>query len=358
MTDIIVIGAGCSVPYGFPSGIDLYNAIRNFKSNFERDEVWRSKDNVLFELFPENEFRYCDYTEERNGIRGVPFLLDKKDEVVDPFFKAISASVMVSIDEFLKNKIGRNNEKVIDFGKRLIAYLILETEKISSINRPDLRGDDNRYGRLYEIDWIQHLLSKIDQAFKHNETTKKIDFLKSIKFLSFNYDRVLEMQIYNYLTCDLEISEHESIGIIDSLIDDKNIIHVNGYIGKLSETPFGGTKSEISRNRYDEISQKMKTVWEMINNEDRKDKMMEFMTIFNNARRMYFLGFSYLKQNLESISLTDEAPIAGRQCYGTAYGMSEPMKNSIANRLHIARKYILNCTAKDLIIDYYTPITT
>ena len=346
MRDVFIIGAGCSVPYGFPSGVELYNKLRKLKNKAIPSETPYLKNNILYKI----------YSDEINDLNlSEPIIESIYKSKAEPFFKSIDGSVMVSIDEFLKNKIGSNKSGVVDFGKRMLAHEILEAELMCGINRPDLRHEDYRYGLLYEIDWVQHLLSKIDQLYSYNDLDKKLNYIKSNKFIIFNYDRVFEKLLLNYLIHDLEVLESEAINFINELIDSECIVHVNGYIGKLDETPFGGHQPE-ERENYKQIAEKMKTVWEKLGENDRDSKKIIYVNTIKEARNVYFMGFSFLKQNLETIGITGSAIKPHSQCFCTAYGLSDTIRKTIASRLGlVSDKNIKNCTSKDLIIDYFEP---
>ena len=95
--------------------------------------------------------------------------------------------MMVSTDEFLKNRLNQEKSEEADFGKRLIAREILVAERESE--KHFSYEDGKRLSKKYwlgNIDWIQHLLSRIDQQSNWEE------ILKQTVFLTFNYDRVLE----------------------------------------------------------------------------------------------------------------------------------------------------------------------
>ena len=215
------------------------------------------------------------------------------DEIVLPFSRSIRRSMMVSTDEFLKNRLGQKQNEQADFGKRLIAYEILKAEQTS---------------RLWNIDWIQHLLSQIDQQSNWEE------ILKQTVFLTFNYDRILEYCIFLYLTSDKQYADAAA----HAFIKEMQILHVNGFIGSLEEIPFGA----VENGKYQEIAKRMETVWEKRQNRDEfeKEKYQDFL---KNAQRVYFMGFSYIPDNLESIGIPRGAEIIrNAKVYATAMGLS------------------------------------
>lgn len=316
MSDVFIIGAGCSVPYGFPTGRELMQSLKNFNygRKFPRDP-YDTSDIFLVDLYQEhfgysstdNKRQYgkeyawvLPYTEHEN------FYNQLMDELVLPFSQSIRHSMMVSTDEFLKNRLGQKQNEQADFGKRLIAYEILKAEQAS---------------RLDNIDWIQHFLSRIDQQDKWEE------ILKQTVFLTFNYDRVLEYCIFLYLTSDKQYADAEA----HAFIKEMQIYHVNGFIGPLEEIPFGA----VENGKYQEIAQRMETVWEKRRNRDEseKEKYQEFL---RNAQRVYFMGFSYIPDNLESIGISPGAEIIKKaQVYATAMGTSPQNRLRISSYLDL-----------------------
>ena len=283
--------------------------------------------------------------------------------------------MMVSTDEFLKNRLGQKQNEQADFGKRLIAYEILKAEQAS---------------RLGNIDWIQHLLSQIDQQSNWEE------ILKQTVFLTFNYDRVLEYCIFLYLTSDKQYADADA----HAFIKEMQIHHVNGFIGSLEEIPFGA----VENGKYQEIAKRMETVWEKRQNRDESEKE-KYQRFLKNAQRVYFMGFSYIPDNLESIGIPRGAEIIrNAKVYATAMGLSsqnrlristyldlrdfekrnEPdsmpdievqrsplmtgamyqqkceQKENIAKalvnlrRMHLENRILKDASAVDLILDYYT----
>jgi len=385
MSDVFIIGAGCSVPYGFPTGAMLMQKLKNFDygTKFPRKN-YSDGDIFLVDLYQEhfgysstdNKIKYqSDYAKVLPYPEHEKLYNQLMDEIVLPFSRSVRNSMMVSTDEFLKNRLGQKQNEQADFGKRLIAYEILKAEQAS---------------RLGNIDWIQHLLSRIDQQSNWDE------ILKQTVFLTFNYDRVLEYCIFLYLTSDKQYADAAA----HAFIKDMKIFHVNGFIGSLEEIPFGA----VENGKYQEIAKRMETVWEKRQNRDESEKE-KYQGILKNAERVYFLGFSYIPDNLESIGIPRGAEIIrNAKVYATAMGLSsqnrlristyldlkdfekrnepepmpeievqyQPFKNSImrqqeykqkekwakdqirSRRIRYENRILKDASAVDLILDYYT----
>ena len=316
MSDVFVIGAGCSVPYGFPTGTMLMQNLKIFDygRKFPRDPN-DSSDIFLVDLYQEhfgysstdNKIKYqSDYAKVLPYPEHEKLYNQLMDEIVLPFSRSIRRSMMVSTDEFLKNRLGQKQNEQADFGKRLIAYEILKAEQTS---------------RLWNIDWIQHLLSRIDQQPNWEE------ILKETVFLTFNYDRVLEYCIFLYLTSDKQYADADA----HAFIKEMQIFHVNGFIGPLEKIPFGA----VGNGKYQEIAKGMETVWEKRQNRDESEKE-KYQGFLKNAQRVYFMGFSYIPDNLESIGIPRDAEIIrNAKVYATAMGLSSQNRLRISTYLDL-----------------------
>ncbi len=399
MSDVFIIGAGCSVPYGFPTGAMLMQKLKNFNygdSNIDSPSF--RPPSYLFDLYYELFGKYQEYANLRKAggqysfeADGIEVMVSNKiSETIAHFAKSIRHSMMVSTDEFLKNRLGQEKSEEADFGKRLIAREILMAEKESENSY--VRGGEGKKKEqwLGNIDWIQHLLSRIDQQSNWEE------ILKQTVFLTFNYDRVLEYCIFLYLTSDKQYADADA----HAFIKEMQIFHVNGFIGPLEKIPFGA----VGNGKYQEIAKRMETVWEKREKHDESEKA-KYREFLKNAQRVYFMGFSYIPGNLESIGIPRDAKIIqNAKVYATAMGLSpqnrlristyldlmdfekrnepepmpeievqyQPFKNSImrqqeykqnekwakdqirSRRIRYENRILKDASAVDLILDYYT----
>jgi hypothetical protein len=331
MSDVFIIGAGCSVPYGFPTGAMLMQKLKNFEygdNNLDRQSF--SPPSYLFDLYHELFGKYQEYRNFKKAsgqytsfAESIEFRTSRKmSETVVPFAKSIRHSMMVSTDEFLKNRLNQEKSEEADFGKRLIAREILVAERESE--KQFSYEDGKRLSKKYwlgSIDWIQHLLSRIDQQPNWEE------ILKQTVFLTFNYDRVLEYCIFLYLTSDKQYADADAY----SFIKEMQIYHINGFIGSLDKIPFG----DVENGKYQKIAEGMETVWEKRLNRDESEKVM-YQEFLKKAQRVYFLGFSYIPDNLDSIGINRGAEIIrSAKVYATAMGLSSQNRLRISSYLDL-----------------------
>lgn len=331
MSDVFIIGAGCSVPYGFPTGATLMQNLKDFYyGDNDLDSQTFSPPSYLFDLYQELFGKYQDYTKLRNAARQHVFLAanietrtsKKISEIAAPFAKSIRQSMMVSTDEFLKNRLGQEKSEEADFGKRLIAreILVAEQESEKQFSYEDGKRISKKYW-LGNIDWIQHFLSRIDQQPNWEE------ILKQTVFLTFNYDRVLEYCIFLYLTSDKQYADADA----HAFIKEMQIYHVNGFIGPLEEIPFGA----VENGKYQQIAKRMATVWEKRSNRG-ESEIGKYQGFLKNAQRVYFMGFSYIPDNLESIGINRSAGIIyDAEVYATAMGLSPQNRLRVSTYLDL-----------------------
>ena len=302
----------------------------DYRDHFEFAAQHLLDRHYLFDLYPERlHITYSEYKNKANQIGGYNTRLNSEKQtinnivssIVKDFAKSIRHSMMVSTDEFLKNRLDQEKSEAADFGKRLIAREILMAEKESENSY--VRGGEGKKKEqwLGNIDWIQHLLSRIDQQSNWEE------ILKQTVFLTFNYDRVLEYCIFLYLTSDKQYADADA----HAFIKEMQIHHVNGFIGSLEEIPFGA----VENGKYQEIAKRMETVWEKRRNRDESEKE-KYQDFLKNAQRVYFMGFSYIPDNLESIGIPRDAEIIrNAKVYATAMGLSSQNRLRISTYLDL-----------------------
>jgi len=109
--------------------------------------------------------------------------------------------------------------------------------------------------------------------------------------------------------------------------------------------------------------------WEKRQNRDESEKE-KYQGFLKNAERVYFMGFSYIPDNLESIGIPRGAEIIrNAKVYATAMGLSSQNRLRISSYLdlkdfekrnepkpmpEIENRILKDASAVDLILDYYT----
>jgi len=320
MSDLFIIGAGASKAYDFPTGEELYGIVRNL--DFSSDE----KRKVAYKEYYDKDFKN---NEDANHI--IKFMENLASE--------LDNSMMVSIDDFIRNRSFWSPELNIEAGlvKRIIAKIIFEHEK-------------NAKGKRV-TDWLHYLCSSIDREHGKNRDHLRNYFL-DLRFITFNYDRLLEYSLYKYFNYDKGINNRE----IADMLKDMNIIHVNGFLGPLNYSRFG-----CEENISDANVREIKTTWD----KDNSNKAEFINSCISHSSRIFFLGFGYLEENMKKLGLavnTETANtkiLADKKIYGTASGKTNDEIKRIIDILKScgAREENIEINekrkAKDLIIDFF-----
>lgn len=277
---LFILGAGASVPYGYPTGAGLREQI--IKEFYDNIEDVASK----IVLFP---------------------LLDKEDvlKLARKFREVFNASTLYSIDKFLSF-----NPSFSDIGKIAITLQILESECKRKLKEDACRT----------LDWFELLFDRMLSTLKKSEDFSEFGKNK-VSFITFNYDRSLEYFLYT--------------GFVNSFHDKQSefrheyneeglkryipfpIIHVYGQIDKIGlySSPYGD--NTIKYRRLNELYKNIRVIGEERDKDIELKK--EIAKLINNSKRIFFLGFGYAEENLDALGFSDEV-YQNCSIYGTAYG--------------------------------------
>jgi hypothetical protein len=250
---VLVLGAGTSIPYGYPSGIGLVKDIfANITSN-----VWREV------------YLNC-------GV-------DHKE--MDALKLELYLSQRPSIDAFLEHR-----NEFLKAGKTAIALSLLSREVPDIFNGFEIR-EQGIYHYLYNS------LSASWEEFKENK----------LSIVTFNYDRSLEFFLFSALKHSYNKSDTE----IADAMQNIPIIHVHGSLGPLPWQESGGIPYYPLFGKNDDRFQIVSRVKLAVDNivivSEAKPKSREFVSAakcISEAARVYFLGFGYYRVNLERLGLS------------------------------------------------------
>jgi hypothetical protein len=271
---VFVLGAGVSMPYGFPSGTQLVREICG----------------ATFGLQFEDQNSLLDKGEVTKILHDVFGELKTHD-----FGKALFLSQNYSIDAFLEGR-----PEFIEIGKWAISLFILRNEieaNLFSFNFQD-KG------------FYRYLTDKLGTKWENFNENK-------LAFITFNYDRSLEHFLFTALHHKHGKSEQECAEAISRI----PIIHVHGSLGKLpwqakDGIPYGGNLKR-NNNKLSVANGAAASASKQINimpdgNFDFKvpDEITDMLT---NAERIYFLGFSYHDDNIKKIGVDSLAEIERRK---------------------------------------------
>ncbi len=312
---VFVLGAGTSIPYGFPSGKGLVDHIC---------EATRER-NTYLPSIPDDS-RYLISRKQVKKILIKTF--GEKD--TRNFGNTLFSSQQLSIDAFLEHR-----PEFAEIGKLAISLLILRKEM-----NEDLFGLNNRSKGCY-----QYLFSKLNtnwEDFKQNR----------VGFISFNYDRSLEHFLFTSLQHTYNKLDSECADQLSQI----PIIHVHGSLGNLQwqdmdGVPYGTIRKSTSLNRFKFNTKLGVAAAEQIRVYAENQSAEEFQKAFqllSQAENIYFLGFSYHQSNMARLNLTSipkiinlrtklanittMAPIQMTHLKGSGFGMEEGEIGSVERK--------------------------
>jgi len=150
---VLVLGAGASKPFGYPTGPELFN------------EVCKLLDH------------------EGNAFNSIWKTGFDKDLIKD-FRSKLYASGRNSVDEFLEHR-----PEFLNVGKHAMAAVLLQLEKPDNLYKHDILNN-----------WYKFLFTKMNTSLDDFENN-------NISFITFNYDRSLEYFLFNSIMNSYKIDE-------------------------------------------------------------------------------------------------------------------------------------------------------
>jgi len=252
---VLILGAGASVPYGFPTGAGLKQIIcNNFETMWEKF-IWEKFQTPITD----------DYIQEQKQLA---------KNFVNDFKKFDHDSIDLFLDIF---------KEYSDIGKIAIYLSILNAE----IN-------NKMKGKVH--DWYTELFKRMigtpENYFKLSDN--------NVTIITFNYDRSLEYYFYNIfndLTKSITLSEK---------IEELKKIKIFHVYGKLSDLSWENEKSGLEYggnlwlNQLGSRKDNIKTIFERREN---AGVINIIILSIQSARKIYFLGFGFAQENVEMLSL-------------------------------------------------------
>lgn len=286
---VFVLGAGASVPYGFPTGKRL------------RDDICKHFKHELETLIEEV---------------GSPTGVEVMGKEAGSFARIFYESSTTSIDLFLAR-----NQEFSEIGKKAIVLNILKAEKNSRF-REDAEGENQ--------DWYSHLFENMTRELIKPESYNLFG-KNEISFITFNYDRSLEHFLYKSLSNSFRSIPEEKI---TAELKKIPIFHVYGKVDKLPWEERPKTRHNLGYGGHYglDIIQRMtgniRLIHERSNENDR-----DMIQTISQARRVFFLGFGYATENLNILDIPKVLD-GSQKIYGTARGKLEREIREIRSRLN------------------------
>lgn len=293
---IFILGAGASVPYGFPSGEKLVRLIIDQLSNLIHEG--NRKSNFLAKLMIEEK-----------GI---------DPTLCTDFQGALLKSGTYSIDAFLERR-----KEFRELGKVIIATILLESEQTC------LQNNSLFSPAKPEEHWYRYFFNEIkDQPhFK-------------FRIYTFNYERSLEYFLIESYRNFFSYTDE----VILERLKAMNITHLHGSLGTIESIQqfksfnFGKLSHIRNYSNLETISERIEILYEVVGS-----KFEGLRQDIQNASNIVFLGFGFDKTNMNNIGLKDMKfyKDSGHEFYASTFGLS---KNEVKHRLISNLHFILPST--------------
>lgn len=285
---VLILGAGASHPYGFPTMADMeIDIIENFEKYYSKYILdWLGLDN--------------------DDIKAS---LDKVKEFLD---KYEGSNLM--IDEFISEK---ENHKYRTLGKLAIACSIINAEKNSRFRK-------NSYDT--KSDWYKLFFKLLYRKRQKNE--KLILSNQNISIITFNYDRSLEYFLFDSLSKLHSSSPKKNIDDLNAL----KIIHVYGQIMGLDwqsppPTIYEGQRRYIDYRKIENDLQLEMCANSIVTIYEDREKLKQLIVarkLIKDSKRILFLGFGFDEFNLKNLGLP-EILEPSHDIFWTQLGLSSPI---------------------------------
>jgi hypothetical protein len=334
---VLILGAGASMTYGFPSGKQL------------KALIWEQLRRDNTDIYP---------------IIDVNTNNSKSIQMYKAFAQEFRDNLMLSPDESIDSFL-EYHENYRQIGKLLITIILLRYEKrlflfdqwLSYLINKNI--DSNTPIRFSDGHWYQLLFNQMCKDCKFEDFSIK----NKVSIITFNYDRSLE---YYLLTC-LHAKYKRSIRECAEILKNIPILHIYGKLGELPELspdpktaiPYDNLNNRFLTHYLQTAENSIKIIHDP--NTHTSPEFQEAQNLIIKATRIYFLGFGFLKENLKRLFTpysnpnsefgllgnTSGASGAGDKCFGTMLGISPHHKHWLAQRGFRNLQYELPSSGKD-----------
>ena len=273
-----ILGAGASMPYGFPSGPALVDEIiSSLRTADNQDQVA-----LLFEPEFDRAHRW-------------------------EFARALMGSQRTSIDTFLEG-----NKAFIEIGKRAIAYCLIQDEQPESVLRCE------RAEQWYKYFFNTFLLKSSPDRFDENK----------LLVITLNYDRSFEFALASAIKHSYGMSDKDAEQAMKRGV---TILHLHGDLGSLFHLDRGSNEQrDFDRSLTPETIRVAQNRIRVVH-DDSPDTLASYDAA-NKALKNYeiacFLGFSYNELTLRRLRMG-----LPKILWGTTYGLVQNDYPRIASGL-------------------------
>lgn len=300
-----------------------------------------SKKNEMYELlnfnfktkFKELDKKMVEKTPLKNHLRLASLLHFYDPESIDNFLSSIEKE-LIDINPDKSSEPPKKDE-LIKAGKELIAYFLLKAED------KEIFSADN-------FIWYRWLREAIingdgDSTIKIEEKIKAK--IENLEIISFNYDRSLAHYLDNKMPNFSDKIKAKITYPYGSLSEAENSFEY----GKLKQMQAPQMQASddfcifefFEKVEFQEMAKEIFVIGEERSLEGRKDekKLEQFKTniIPNQTKRIYFLGFGFIKQNCDLFCAT---PDQTTEIYYTNFDNSQKIRRAFEYRFRAGNDYV------------------
>lgn len=276
---VFILGAGASVPYGYPTGTQLRQQI------IENLDLNRLKTDIL----------------QFNVLLRRMLLQEKMDEAKELKDNLLEAR-RSSIDLFLEKR-----PKLMNIGKLAIACGIIEFEK----------ADKGAW------DWFEHLH---DSELAQSNSAEDYCQDNNMNFITFNYDRHLEHALISSLKSTYDEDEETCAELIK---ENFEIIHVHGKLDSLPWEDKNGRAYGKKPSTLEELSKSAAGIKIIHEKRNEKESFGNAIKLIEDAELIIFLGLNlHNETNLNRLDIKNN--IEGKRIYATFKGLTRPQRNDVS----------------------------
>jgi hypothetical protein len=307
-TNVIVVGAGASQEFGFPTGAELTNSISKLLTPVSEDRFQPRLGD------PEVNYAARRLAEELSTPN------NQLQHVTAAKFIARNMLLAPSIDNFIDTH--KADSLIASLGKLAIAQCILKSERSSPIfvdpSNLNNRISFNRTSATWAQVFFKYIVAQRDFA-------AFLEVISNITFVSFNYDRCIE----HFLVLAAQSYFGLDAGSTNEVKETLRIVFPYGSLGPLVLS--GNNHPDFGQEAYTETllekARGLKTFTEGLRSADDQQRISSAL---EGAKVIIFLGFSFLDINMQ---LLRAHGVAAERVLATAKGRSDDTKRILRHEL-------------------------
>lgn len=327
----MILGAGASWDYGFPTGEQLLEEIVDVFESASSDQLLPSDPNYDI---ARGLLIYTTNLRKTDATSAPDFLFAKRH--LGTFRSLIIGQLPISIDWFLQQTFAEDFQKehFRDLGKIAISYSIGRYEE-QNIHLQPWRRDLSTSGSSRKTQtpgWYRRFW----QSLRVREISDFEELVDSqrLQVITFNYDRSFEKFILERLTSLYAAKNtypvESAVNDAKKLLDQWNIQHVYGSLGGVDS--FGKVNLQPSNPLQDieAAARKIEIIRE--NSTDPSKTKEEIQKLVQEASTIIFLGFGFDETNCKLLS-PQPLEKGHDRVFATTFGLGTGDRNRVIHRL-------------------------